>query len=399
MDLVLLVLLLLVPLAIGVSLALSGSGLRGGFGGPGPLEILILLPVPFLGVIKILGGLKLMRFQTSGFVYVAAVVSLVPCTPCFLIGVPMGIWALVVLRQRAGKEAFEDKKRDAVRSVAFWWGVGLLASVLIDALFVGAIVLSRRGVIAFQDVNEGRLDLVLSIGVPAIVLCGLRTAGAIVMLKTEVRRPSMLLFFAAIAAVVPLSIGSLISAPIGIWAIVAMTRLAMQQPGEHRSLIRIVGAVNLVVGLLLLWFAVEMTVAPSWTSVLKTGGAWSTVHSAVGLSLSVGLLAVAVGLLLVRRWALRIMIAFERVRSGGDDRWATWTPWPGAVRVRFVEQGGHACIGLSGSIAGFGVVFVGAIRPASRICLRSFHRNMVQRSCWRPRRRSCRSVSGRWWCW
>jgi len=52
-------------------------------------------------------GLKMMRLESWGLALTACIVALVPCvSPCCLIGLPFGIWGLVVINDPTVKQAF-----------------------------------------------------------------------------------------------------------------------------------------------------------------------------------------------------------------------------------------------------------------------------------------------------
>jgi hypothetical protein len=61
-----------------------------------------------LGGIVIFGGMKMKALQNYGLAMAAAIISLLPCTSgyCCLLGMPIGIWALVVLMNDNVKAAF-----------------------------------------------------------------------------------------------------------------------------------------------------------------------------------------------------------------------------------------------------------------------------------------------------
>jgi hypothetical protein len=46
------------------------------------------------------------RLENYGFALTGAIVAMVPCSGCCLLGLPFGIWALVVLSDSSVKEAF-----------------------------------------------------------------------------------------------------------------------------------------------------------------------------------------------------------------------------------------------------------------------------------------------------
>ena len=61
-----------------------------------------------VGVVILLGALKMKRLESHGFAMAASILALVPCTsPCCVIGIPVGIWALVVLAKPEVKGAFQ----------------------------------------------------------------------------------------------------------------------------------------------------------------------------------------------------------------------------------------------------------------------------------------------------
>ena len=53
------------------------------------------------------GAMKMKNLQSHGWAYTASILAAVPCvSPCCLIGLPIGIWALVVLSKPEVKSAF-----------------------------------------------------------------------------------------------------------------------------------------------------------------------------------------------------------------------------------------------------------------------------------------------------
>ena len=53
------------------------------------------------------GGLQMKRLQNYGLAMAASIVAMIPCiSPCCLLGLPLGIWALVVLSKPEVKNAF-----------------------------------------------------------------------------------------------------------------------------------------------------------------------------------------------------------------------------------------------------------------------------------------------------
>jgi hypothetical protein len=57
-------------------------------------------------VVILLGGIQMIRLQTWGLVLAASILCLIPCiSPCVIVGIPCGVWGLVVL--------FNGKVRDS----------------------------------------------------------------------------------------------------------------------------------------------------------------------------------------------------------------------------------------------------------------------------------------------
>jgi hypothetical protein len=58
------------------------------------------------GVI-LLGAIKMKRLENYGLAMAASIIAMIPCvSPCCLLGLPIGIWALVVLMKPEVKSAF-----------------------------------------------------------------------------------------------------------------------------------------------------------------------------------------------------------------------------------------------------------------------------------------------------
>ena len=67
-----------------------------------------------LGIIGFLayGAWKMRTLQNYGLSVASATIMCIPClAPCCPFGIPIGIWALIVLNKPEVKEAFETKRR------------------------------------------------------------------------------------------------------------------------------------------------------------------------------------------------------------------------------------------------------------------------------------------------
>lgn len=80
----------------GLEMLSGGIGIAGGILGLG------------MAVVILLGALKMKKLQSHSFAMVAAIVAMIPCvSPCCLLGLPIGIWALVVLNKPEVKAGFQ----------------------------------------------------------------------------------------------------------------------------------------------------------------------------------------------------------------------------------------------------------------------------------------------------
>ena len=61
-----------------------------------------------MSVVVFMGASKMKNAESYGFAMAAAIIAMIPCLgPCCLLGLPFGIWALVVLMKPEVKAAFQ----------------------------------------------------------------------------------------------------------------------------------------------------------------------------------------------------------------------------------------------------------------------------------------------------
>ena len=62
-----------------------------------------------VSVVIFMGALKMKKLESYNFAMAATIVAMVPCiSPCCFVGLPVGIWALVVLLKPEVKGAFQS---------------------------------------------------------------------------------------------------------------------------------------------------------------------------------------------------------------------------------------------------------------------------------------------------
>jgi len=60
-----------------------------------------------LGVLVLFGAIRMKKLESYGLAMTAAIVAMIPCiSPCCFLGLPFGIWALVVLSDSSVRAAF-----------------------------------------------------------------------------------------------------------------------------------------------------------------------------------------------------------------------------------------------------------------------------------------------------
>ena len=73
--------------------------------GGGIMIALGLLGV-LIAVLVIVGAVKMRRLKSYGLAMTAAIIAMLPCSGCCMLGLPFGIWGLVVLNDANVKTAF-----------------------------------------------------------------------------------------------------------------------------------------------------------------------------------------------------------------------------------------------------------------------------------------------------
>jgi hypothetical protein len=83
---------------------------------PGPEAAISFLPQVVLSLfglvlcgLVIVGAQKMKRLESYSFAMAAAIISVIPCfSPCCVIGLPFGVWAIVILNKPEVKAAFRS---------------------------------------------------------------------------------------------------------------------------------------------------------------------------------------------------------------------------------------------------------------------------------------------------
>jgi hypothetical protein len=75
----------------------------------GPIAVVQSILVLIMGVVVLIGASKMKSLENYGFAMAASIISLIPCTsPCCCLGLPFGIWAIVILSDPVVKASFKS---------------------------------------------------------------------------------------------------------------------------------------------------------------------------------------------------------------------------------------------------------------------------------------------------
>jgi len=101
---------------IGILLNLLGIGLGGAFGQQqdavaqmlgGTISIVFGIVGILVGAVVFFGAMKMKNLESYGFAMTATILAMIPCiSPCCVLGLPIGIWALVALLDQNVKASF-----------------------------------------------------------------------------------------------------------------------------------------------------------------------------------------------------------------------------------------------------------------------------------------------------
>jgi hypothetical protein len=104
--------------SIGLVLAALASFLSKGFSGelitfdflPGAVQVIIVVATVAYAIFVLLGGWNLMQLRSRRLAMAGGILALYPFSPGSVVGLPMGIWALVVMRSEQVKAAFGQER-------------------------------------------------------------------------------------------------------------------------------------------------------------------------------------------------------------------------------------------------------------------------------------------------
>jgi hypothetical protein len=74
----------------------------------GPMGLVVRIIPLAIGLFVLFGALKMQQLRSRGLAMTATIVAMIPCfSPCCLLGLPFGIWALIVLSKPEVQSQFD----------------------------------------------------------------------------------------------------------------------------------------------------------------------------------------------------------------------------------------------------------------------------------------------------
>ncbi len=133
----------------------------------GPRLILVFFPLLLMSafpILMIVGAMRMQQLRSYGLAMTASVIAVLPIHPWFILGLPFGVWAIVVLMRRETRDAFHAREIS---------GAGFLGAYPYDESGARGIP-PKPGAMAATDATKSLrragLNLIL-LAVPTILFC------------------------------------------------------------------------------------------------------------------------------------------------------------------------------------------------------------------------------------
>ena len=121
-------------------------------GKPGILVVAVMTAATAVGVILIVGAWQMLRLRSYGWAVACSVLALVPLSAGFMLGVPMGIWALFVLNRSDTQQAFAAGRKR-----------GLGKAGRRPGMLFGIKIEDHLKIVAYMGIGFGSLFLVVAL--------------------------------------------------------------------------------------------------------------------------------------------------------------------------------------------------------------------------------------------
>jgi tRNA A-37 threonylcarbamoyl transferase component Bud32 len=168
----------------------------GSFSSMADVGIVLFKVVP--GLLILFGAFQMLRLRSYAWAVTAAILSIVACS---LIGLPMGIWALIILLQPDVRETFARATASSPSRTGLWpWFLAAVAGVIVIGLFFTVVLVRevvggkspigwKPGITAHADEASGSSTPEMAMPVPPEPLENAAPAPPPVRIKAGSSRP------------------------------------------------------------------------------------------------------------------------------------------------------------------------------------------------------------------
>ena len=127
----------------------------GSFSGIASVSLVFFKVVPALLIL--FGAFQMLRLRSYAWAMAAAILSIVACS---LIGLPMGVWALIILLQPDVRETFARQSKSQPATTEVWpWLIGIAVVMLVTGLIVVGVLV--RQLVGEKPAGRGKPNVTL----------------------------------------------------------------------------------------------------------------------------------------------------------------------------------------------------------------------------------------------
>jgi predicted Ser/Thr protein kinase len=241
----------------------------------GPDRLVPLFAILAIPIFSIIGAVKMLRLRSYRWAVTAAILALfpIPAGPFWLVGLPIGIWSLIVLSKTQVKAAFQHNRpqqlaghdNPALGKASLW--LSIVGSVL-------PLCLAILVTVFIENKDNKQTSAFMLCGVVLAILelaafgCGI-AAG-----RTAAGKAGSIIAAIVLLLLAGLEIGPgpfwLVGVPIVIWVLVVVARTPVQAALPPTPPQQLAGNGNPWLGKASLWLAIGGIVLPVCLSILAT---------------------------------------------------------------------------------------------------------------------------------
>jgi serine/threonine protein kinase len=191
-----------------------------------------LLNLP-IGVLVILGSRKMMSLELFGMALLGCIVAMLPCSPIAVLGIPIGIWALMILLQprvraafRSGLDSAPDRPMPIAATRLLNGPQHAMLAASLGPLIFGILCVWGTGSTEEMLAQAFWLLVVANQAFWLLVLPNFLVAALMIMASGSMRsgKSHALARLGSMLALLPLNPFVVVTFPIGLWALRALQK-------------------------------------------------------------------------------------------------------------------------------------------------------------------------------